>query len=91
MNRYEILTEAHNAVLDRGKNYGDARDNFERIAAMWTTMLGVRIQAHQVSAMMIAVKLARLHNDPAHRDSMIDIAGYAALWSECIGEETPDN
>ena len=91
MDRYEILEVARDAVTDRGKNYGDAKDNFERIAQVWTVLLGVRRHAHQVSAMMIAVKLARLQNDPAHRDSMIDIAGYAALWSECVDEETPDN
>lgn len=86
MNRYEILTEAHNAVTARGTNYGDARDNFQRIATLWSALLGIDIQPHQVSAMMIAVKLARLQNDPRHHDSMIDIAGYAALWSECLDE-----
>lgn len=90
MNRYEILTAAHDAVTARGQNYGDAKDNFERIAALWSAILGVDVQPHDVSAMMIAVKLARLSNDPTHRDSMIDIAGYAALWSECV-EEASDN
>ena len=84
MNRYEILTAAHDAVTARGQNYGDAK------AALWSAILGVDVQPHDVSAMMIAVKLARLSNDPTHRDSMIDIAGYAALWSECV-EEASDN
>jgi len=91
MDRYEILEAARDAVTDRGEDYGDARDNFERIAALWTYLLGVDVQPHQVSAMMIAVKLARLCNEPKHLDSMVDIAGYAALWSECLDEETPDH
>jgi hypothetical protein len=31
---------------------------------------------------MIDLKLARLGNDPMHRDSMIDVIGYAALLPE---------
>ena len=31
-----------------------------------------------VASMMIDVKQARLENDPTHRDSWVDIAGYAA-------------
>lgn len=91
MDRYEILEHARDTVTDRGANYGEASDNFDRIARLWSVLLGIDVQAHQVSAMMIAVKLARLYNDPAHRDSMIDIAGYAALWSECVDEEKSDN
>ena len=91
MDRYEILESARDAVTNRGQNYGDARDNFNRIARLWHAITGIEFAPHDVSAMMIAVKLARLHNEPRHRDSMIDIAGYAALWSECIDEETPDS
>jgi len=84
MNRNEILDAAKETVAKRGEAYGDARENFERVAALWSYLLGFDVEPHQVPAMMIALKLARLANDPSHRDSMIDIAGYAALWSECV-------
>lgn len=84
MNRNHILNEAKQVVADRGESYGDARDSFERIAALWTYLLDVDVAPHQVASCMIAVKLARLSNDAGHIDSMIDIAGYAALWSECV-------
>jgi len=32
-----------------------------------------------VCQMMILLKVARLANDPRHRDSQIDLCGYAAL------------
>lgn len=84
MNRTHILNEAKQVVADRGESYGDARENFQRAAAIWSYILDTDVQAHQVASCMIAMKLARLTNDPTHIDSMIDIAGYAALWSECV-------
>ena len=44
--------------------------------------LGVDISPAQVALCMIDVKLARLAHDPAHADSAIDVAGYAALLRE---------
>jgi hypothetical protein len=31
---------------------------------------------------MIDLKLARLSHDPSHRDSLVDVIGYAALLPE---------
>lgn len=84
MNRNEILEAAKATVAKRGEAYGDAKENFERVAALWSYILDYHVEVHHVPSMMIALKLARLTNDPSHRDSMIDIAGYAALWSECV-------
>lgn len=38
-----------------------------------------------VALMLAMVKMARLANDPSHKDSWIDIAGYAACGAECVG------
>jgi Domain of unknown function (DUF6378) len=32
---------------------------------------------------MILLKVARLANDPTHRDSLVDICGYAATIERC--------
>ena len=83
MNRFELLTAARDVMTDRGAVYGSVRDNHDRIAAMWTILLGVSISAPQVAMMMAALKLARLAATPDHQDSWVDLAGYAATGSEC--------
>lgn len=52
------------------------------IAARWSLTLGTSISAQQVVLCMIDLKLARLAHDPQHRDSAIDVIGYAALLPE---------
>ena len=34
---------------------------------------------------MIDLKLARLVHDPAYRDGVVDVIGYAALLPEVVG------
>jgi len=79
-----LLDEAAAAVVARGKRYGEPEDNFKRIARRWSVHMlnryGIDISLDEVdvASMMIDVKQARLENDPTHRDSWVDIAGYAA-------------
>jgi hypothetical protein len=47
------------------------------VAGMWSAMLGIPIDAEHVALMMIAFKLARLAATPEHRDSQVDVIGYA--------------
>ena len=82
MNRTELLENATVALSDRGSAYGDASDNFQRIADMWSVILGRRVTMKQVALCMSAVKMARLIETPDHADSWIDLAGYAALGVE---------
>lgn len=79
-----ILAEADKAVNgSRNENYGKQRDNFQRIAEMWRVILGVPVTSQQVAMCMVALKLARLvHTNGHHRDSIVDIAGYA----ECLAK-----
>lgn len=86
--REECLETARECVTkDRAKSYGDAEDNFSNIAKIWNAQ-GVRINKRKVTAtdvalMMVGMKLARLRYNPEHKDSWIDIAGYAACGMEC--------
>jgi hypothetical protein len=83
MNRDLVLQTAAAAISgDRDDVYGSPEDNWVRIADMWTAILGYRITPTQTGLCMIAVKMSRLVNTPAHADSWVDIAGYAALASE---------
>ena len=82
MNGEAMLKEAASIVTARRKAYGDATALFDQIARRWSLTLGVEITAAQVALCLIDLKLARLTTDPAHADSIMDIAGYAACLKE---------
>jgi hypothetical protein len=83
-----VLKEAHAVIYgDREKTYGHPSKNIEAIATMWNAYLksvGDRTLTPQdVCVMMVLLKGARLANDPTHRDSIVDVCGYAALIERC--------
>jgi hypothetical protein len=97
MSEMNVLKEA-NAIIygDREKTYGHPSKNLKTIAVMWNAYLeascavGVvggavkaEINAKDVAALMMLVKVARFANDPTHRDNLVDICGYAALVERC--------
>lgn len=75
-----ILAEAQSVIYgDREKTYGRPDKNLRLIASMWGTYLNTIVTVDDVCMMMVLMKVARLKNSPDHRDSQVDIAGYAAL------------
>ena len=85
-----ILEEAHQIVWgDREKVYDDPNANFRRIAGIWTQILGRPITLQEVALCLIGLKLARLAHSPKHRDSVVDVAGYAACLERINAEEDP--
>jgi hypothetical protein len=82
-----IFEEAQRIVYgDREKVYGDPGKNIRAIAALWNTYFiqkydgqPARINEQDVCAMMRLLKEARLMNTPSHRDSLVDICGYAGV------------
>jgi hypothetical protein len=96
--KISVLKEAHTIIYgDREKTYGHPSKNLKTIATMWNAYLkasyavndGVvdELNAKDVACMMILLKTARLANNPDHRDSVVDIAGYAALIERCDESE----
>ena len=91
----ELATEALRIVNgSRRSAYGVPERNFERIAAMWQTYLslrldnsptGMEIDGRDVAAMMRLMKEARLVETPDHRDSFVDLCGYALCGAEVSG------
>lgn len=74
---------------DRNSAYGEPEDNFNNIAALWNAYAYAKynenvrdtdwgFDATDVAIMNILLKVARLATNPSHKDSWIDIAGYAA-------------
>ena len=79
-----VLEEAGRIIYgDREKTYGHPSKNLETIANFWGEYLGTKLSAKDVAVMMILLKAARLRNDITHRDSVVDICGYAALIERC--------
>jgi len=82
MNREETLKKAIELTMgDRNKSYDAPFPNHDRIAKIWSVVLGVEVDATQVALCMAGLKLARL----AHKyddDSFIDGAAYFAIANE---------
>jgi len=66
---------------DRNEQNGDPYDNHERIATIWSVILGIVVEPYQVALCMAGLKLARLAYNPLD-DSFIDGAAYLAIAGE---------
>ena len=82
MDKVEALQAAITAVAERGENYGDVRQNHQRIAQMWSVVFGQEVTPEQVVMAMTCMKIARLIETPDHEDSWVDICGYGACGAE---------
>tara|TARA_X000001382_G_scaffold126561_1_gene113303 strand:- start:889 stop:1161 length:273 start_codon:yes stop_codon:yes gene_type:complete len=88
MNREEILKTAIGLINgDRAKDYGDALDNHNRIAELWSVVFGIKVTAYQVVLCLILLKVARLIHSPTKKDSWIDLAGYSGIGGEFVEKE----
>ena len=71
-----VLEETQRLITgDRNRTYDHPLDNFERIAAIWSVVLGIKVTPEQVGLCMVGVKLAREAYMPK-RDNLVDGAGY---------------
>lgn len=77
-----MLRRAAAVVGERRKVYGDPRRSMEAVARRWSITLGHPVTPAQVVLCLIDLKLARLARDPSHEDSIVDVAGYAAVLGE---------
>jgi len=87
MNREEILKTAIQYVTkDRAATHGDAEDNFDNVAELWSWWLHGReicaVNGFDVGIMMALFKLARIKGNTGHLDNFIDGAAYLALAGE---------
>ena len=83
MNRKALLETTESIVCkDRENDYGSPENNFARIADFWTAYLGQVIKPHDVAAMMMLLKVARIASGQHKDDNWIDAAGYSACGAE---------
>lgn len=94
--RTSILDDAAAIVDgDRERTYGDPGANLRAIANLWDSWLlargwsGPGMQVDDVALMMALLKIARLARSPDHRDSLVDLAGYARLLDRCHQDAHP--
>lgn len=88
LTRESVLNSAKEIVLGgRDAEYGGPEDSFKTIANLWSAYRGESYSAADVALMLAMLKIARLKTNPTHRDSWIDLAGYAACGGECSGRE----
>lgn len=94
MKRDKVLEKAAEYINgQRAKDYGDAYDNFERIAEGWNIILRSALTSHgyftaqHVALMLDWMKTSRVLNTLDHEDSWIDKCGYSALGAEFSDRE----
>lgn len=75
-----VLQEAQRITEgDRAQAYGDALADAQRFAQIASAVTGLNIEAKHFPLIMLAVKLSRASQGGWHRDSWVDIAGYARV------------
>ena len=90
--RVEMLLETIELVSqNRNIDYGEPVQNMARTAEILAAYMGDRtgrsLEAQDVAVIGIILKLGRLAENPFHKDSVLDIAGYASILFECIEKE----
>ena len=78
-----LAADALTAVTGpRQRDYAHPRVNFQRIADLWSPVLGVEVTPEQVALCMIQVKVAREINRHT-RDNLVDLIGYTLTLDAC--------
>jgi hypothetical protein len=92
----DILEEAKKTVDARRTEYGDPEVNLQDIANAWSSYVHAitpgtpELSATDVCLMMILVKVHRHAGKRYHRDTIMDIIGYAYIIALLNGEGKTD-
>ncbi len=78
----ELLSKTIETLKERNEQYGDPTEVFGTLAGMWEAILQTPVSRQEVALCLAALKIARLVHQPGHQDSLKDLIGYAALYSE---------
>jgi len=76
---------------DRQDSYGEPDALAVRVAEIWSGILGHKVEVTDVPLMMAGLKIARLKMHPGHRDSLVDLAGYAYTYERIHSKISDDD
>ncbi len=77
-----MLHHVAGLVAERRQAYGDPAASMAAVAKRWSITLGRTVTPAEVVLCLLDLKMVRLAHDPAHLDSIVDVAGYAAVLRE---------
>lgn len=84
--KLNVLEEANQITHgERLERYGPPTENFQRISEIASAITGKDLTPEDCVLVLMAVKLGRLRTSPDHRDSIVDVAGYAWCLAEVAG------
>jgi hypothetical protein len=82
-----VLGEAERLVSGaRATSYGHPAEHSSRVAGAWRSVFGWDVDAYRVNLAMAIFKVARAAVGP-HRDSLVDVAGYARTAEAVLARE----
>ena len=80
-----LIEELCKVLGTRELEYGPADILFGEIAERWSAVLKHPITSKQVALCMIDLKMARLSRNLTHKDSLLDLIGYALCYVRIQG------
>jgi len=91
------MSELQKVLEERGAVYGDYKKGVTLRSCIMDLLHGAHISQHGMDMTLdesgylwdVVNKLARLAVSPTHRDSWVDIAGYATLAGDAVCPPTP--
>lgn len=81
------MNEGQKIVSDRVGVYGDPTESFERVAKVWSGILGFEVHAWQVPLCQAGLKLVRTNYAPDYSDNSDDVDGYMDIFRQVIGDD----
>lgn len=79
MNTADILSNASRTFAQRGEQYGDVDNTFAKASIIASASINKNLSSHDIAMVLMAVKMARISNNPAHLDSYEDMSVYSAI------------
>lgn len=74
----KLFEECKDIIVNRGVDYGEAKESFDRIATYWTCYLNKEVTGKDVAILMTLFKIAREQGNHKH-DNIVDGINYLAL------------
>lgn len=71
----------------REQRYGHPKDNYRRIALVWSAVLGIEVTPTQAVLCELGVKFSRLIQSPDDEDTQVDIHGYVKVLQRLLDPE----